>query len=82
MGASQTPLEISAIALKVTNERKRMGKENGDNTLIIFGALKTSLLGAQRSDYQFMNNVVDKVNNLINAMNEECLTEDELKKQQ
>ena len=59
-----------------------MGKESGDNTLIIFGALKASSLGAQRSDYQFMNDVVDKVDDLINAMNEGCLTEDELKKQQ
>ena len=59
-----------------------MGKENGDKTFIIFGALKASSLGAKRSDYQFMNDVMDKVDNLINAINEGCLTEDELKKQQ
>ena len=59
-----------------------MGVENGDNTLIIFGVLKASSLGAQRSEYQFMNDVVDKVDDLINAMNEGSLTEDDLKKQQ
>ena len=61
---------------------KRTGQENGDNTLINFGALKASSLRAQRSDCQFMNHVVDKVDNLINVMNEGCLTEDDLKKQQ
>ena len=82
MGASQTPLEISAIIVKVLKEIERMGQENVDNALIIFDALKASSLHAQRSDYQFMNDVVDKVDNLINAMNEGCLTEEDLKKQQ
>ena len=82
MGASQTPLEISAIILKVLKEIERMGQENVDNALIIFDALKASSLHAQRSDYQFMNDVVDKVDDLIDAMNEGCLTEDDLKKQQ
>ena len=59
-----------------------MGKENGDNTLIIFDSLKASSIGAQRSDDQFMNNVVEKVDYLINATHEGCFTEDDLKKQQ
>ena len=46
-----------------------MGKETGDNTLIIFGTLKASSFGAQRSDYKFMNDVAEKVDNLIDGMN-------------
>ena len=57
-----------------------MGKKIGDNILIIFGVLQSLSLGAQRSDYQFMNDVVDKVDDLINNMNGGCFTEDELKK--
>ena len=82
MGASQTPLEISAIVLKVLKEIERMGQENVDNALIISDALKASSLHAQRSDFQFINDVVDKLDNLIDAMNEGCHTEDDLKKQQ
>ena len=59
-----------------------MGKETGDNTLIIFGTLKASSFGAQISDYKFMNDVAEKVDNLINYMNDGHLTEDELKKQE
>ena len=49
MGVSQPPLEILSIVLKVMREIKRMGKENGDNTLISSGALKSSSLGVQKS---------------------------------
>ena len=59
-----------------------MGQESVENALIIFAALKASSLHAQRSDFQFINDVVDKLDNLIDAMNEGCLTEDDLKKQQ
>ena len=45
MGASQTQLEILAIILKVMKEIKIMGKENRDNTLIFFGAMRASSLG-------------------------------------
>ena len=57
-------------------------KKTQDSTLIIFGILKASSLAAHRSYYQFMNDVVEKVDNLINDMNEARLTEDELKKQE
>ena len=82
MRASQTPLEILAIVLKVINKIKIMGKEKEDNILIIFGGLKLSSLGAQRSHYQFMGDVVEKVDNFTNNMNAGRLTEDELKKQE